>query len=86
MEAKLATLARRFSERCVSSVLADLHQESADVFERELALLFTGRLKELDDDERHAVERWARGAFGRLSHVPIWALKRLADELAGEVK
>lgn len=84
VEAKLGTLARRFSKRRLTTVLADLHQESRDVLERELTQLFTGRLGELGADERRAVERWARGAFGRMSHVPISALKRLADEIAGE--
>jgi glutamyl-tRNA reductase len=84
IEAKLATLARRFSERRLSSVLADLREESTDILERELSHLSDGRLSELNDEERRAVERWARGAFGRMSHVPITALKRLADEIAGE--
>jgi glutamyl-tRNA reductase len=82
VERKLDTLAHRFSERRVAAALADLRDEAADVFERELAQLFTGRLGKLGGDERRAVERWARGAFGRVSHVPISAMKRLAEDLA----
>ena len=37
----------------------------------------------LPEDQRRAVERWARTAFGRMAHVPVAALKRFASQSAG---
>jgi len=79
---KLEAYARRASEKTLARALAELSAESAEVLERELSQLFCGRLAQLGDEDRRAVERWARGAFGRLSHPPISALKRLARQLS----
>ena len=84
VERKLDRLAHRFTQHRVAAAIADLRIESSAIFERELAQLFRGPLAELDEPSRRALERWARGAFGRVSHVPISAMKQLAQELAGE--
>jgi glutamyl-tRNA reductase len=82
VERKLEGYARRASEKTLARALAELSEESSEVLERELSQLFSGRLARLGDEDRRAVERWARAAFGRLSHLPISALKRLARQLA----
>jgi hypothetical protein len=41
-----------------------------------------GQLAHLSDEDRRAVERWARATFGRLMHLPVAALKRLAADLS----
>jgi len=79
IEAKLKGLARRRSGPLVEELLAELRANSDDLFSHALGELFTGRLAALDDSERRAVERWARGTFGRLKHLPISALRRLAE-------
>ena len=52
------------------------------MFEREFAQLFSGKLAHLGPDDRRAIEHWARTAFGRVNHVPISAIKRLANDRA----
>jgi glutamyl-tRNA reductase len=81
VERKLDVLDRRFAEQRVAAAITDLSLESNAVFERELAQLFRGPLGELDARAKEALERWARTAFGRVSHVPISAIKQLALEL-----
>jgi len=83
VERKVDVVARRFSQRRVAAAISDLHLESNAVFERELALLARGPLGALEPCAREAIERWARVTFGRVSHVPISALKQLAEELGG---
>ena len=80
IEAKLDTFARKAARQVFDAALADVQCESSGVFERELAQLFTGRLAALAEPDRQAIERWARAAFGRVSHVPLNAIKRLASE------
>jgi glutamyl-tRNA reductase len=80
VERKLELFARRAARSAISDAIADMTNESEHVFERELAHLFTGRLAHVQPADRVAIESWARTAFGRVSHVPISALKRLASE------
>jgi glutamyl-tRNA reductase len=82
VEQRLEVFARKFTRQALDAALAELQSESSSVFEREMAQLFTGRLAQLDDEERRAVERWARTAFGRVSHVPLSAIKRMASDAA----
>jgi glutamyl-tRNA reductase len=86
IERKLDAFTRRAAEAKVHEAIADMQSESASVFERELARLFTGKLAGISAEERRAVELWARAAFGRVSHVPITALKRLAAEGGAELR
>ena len=84
---KLDTLTHRYSQHRVAAAIADLRLESNSVFERELARLLGGPVVELgglDERAKQALERWAREAFGRVAHVPISAMKQLAEELAGD--
>jgi glutamyl-tRNA reductase len=80
VERKLEAFESRTTRRALDRALSEVHSESSHVFERELAQLFTGRLAQLDDEERRLIERWARTAFGRVTHVPISALKRMAAD------
>ncbi|MBK9386790.1 MAG: glutamyl-tRNA reductase [Planctomycetes bacterium] len=80
IEKKLDVFTRRATEAKVHEAIAEMQSESESVFERELARLFTGKLAGMPVEERRAIEHWARAAFGRVSHVPITALKRLAAE------
>jgi glutamyl-tRNA reductase len=80
VEAKLAQLLQRAAEVSLAEALADVRQESERVFEREMAQLFTGRLAAIGPDERRAIEHWARTAFGRVTHVPIVAMKRVVSD------
>jgi glutamyl-tRNA reductase len=82
VQRKLDALVNRASRHALDTALADLRDESTSVFEHELAQLFTGRLAQLDDEERRLVERWARTAFGRVTHVPISAIKRMAADMS----
>jgi glutamyl-tRNA reductase len=81
VERKLEVLEREHAEPSVAAAITDLHRESSAIFERELAQLFHGPLGELDGSAKRTLERWARTAFGRVSHVPIQAIKQLAREL-----
>jgi len=83
IERKLDVFAKRFASRALSDTLAEMQAETADILERELSHLSEGSLAALPDEQRRAVERWARTAFGRLAHVPVAALKRFASESAG---
>ncbi len=80
VERKLAGFVDRAAQQALSSALADVRTESESVFERELSQLFVGKLAHLGPDERTAIERWARVAFGRVTHVPIHAIKRMVQD------
>jgi len=81
VEAKVRRFCERQSRHLTDAALAELRDESSEVAERELAELFHGRLEALDPQQRLAVERWARRAFGRLNHVSISAIKRLVTHI-----
>lgn len=83
IEGKLDVFSRRLVGRVLSQTLAELQAETADILERELSVLRRERLGELPADQREAVERWARAAFGRLAHAPVSALKRFASSQSG---
>ncbi|HTE06248.1 MAG TPA: glutamyl-tRNA reductase [Planctomycetota bacterium] len=72
---------RRFGERAASDVVTDLQASAEELVARELTGLLQGRLAHLSEEDRRAVERWARSTFGRLMHLPVTALKRLAADL-----
>jgi len=82
VERKLEVLRRRLGERLAADELAELRRASEELLAAELARLDEGRLGRLAPEDRRAVERWARAAFGRLAHLPIASLKRLAAEAA----
>ena len=86
IESKLHTYCERRSRRAIDSTLAEVLNESSEVLERELKGLHTGHLNGLDTEQRQAVERWARTAFGRLNHVPISAIKRLGADFQRAAK
>jgi glutamyl-tRNA reductase len=77
VEAELAKLACEKEVAHVTGSFARVTREAREAFELELARLTEGRLAHLDARDREAVERWARSAFGRISHVPFRALKHL---------
>jgi glutamyl-tRNA reductase len=82
VEAKIATFTRRFREDVAAPVVSDLREASEELLARELDGLLSGRLAHLGDEDRRAVERWARKTFGRLMHLPVSAIKRMVSESA----
>jgi glutamyl-tRNA reductase len=80
VERKLESFVDRAAQQALSAALAEVRGESESVFERELSQLFSGKLAHLGPDERGAIERWARVAFGRVTHVPIHAIKRMVQD------
>lgn len=80
VERKLVSFVDRAAQQALSTALAEVRGESESVFERELSQLFVGKLAHLGADERVAIERWARVAFGRVTHVPIHAIKRMVQD------
>ena len=80
VEQKLEAFLRRAASSAINETLAEVRSESESVFERELAHLFVGKLAHVGADERKAIEHWARATFGRVTHVPISAIKRLAND------
>jgi glutamyl-tRNA reductase len=82
VERKLEAFVKRSTQAALAETLAEVRCESESVFERELSQLFVGKLAGLGQDERRAIEHWARTAFGRVNHVPINAIKRLANDRA----
>lgn len=80
IERKLESFTRRATQSAINETIAEMRSESESVFEKELSQLFTGKLAHLQPDDRRAIEHWARTAFGRVSHVPISAIKRLAND------
>ena len=83
VEHKLDVFARRLVGRVLTQTLTEMQAETSDILERELAQLHRERLGALPPEQREAVERWARAAFGRLAHVPVNALKRFAGDGLG---
>ena len=81
VERKVATWTRRHQEGVTAPLVGDLQQTTRELLEKELSGLLSGRLAHLEDADRRALERWARGTFGKLMHQPVAALKRLAVEL-----
>ena len=82
VERKLGAFIKRFHEELAAPLVVELREESEAMLARELQGLLGGRLAHLDDGDRRAVERWARATFGRLMHLPVTALKRMAFETA----
>jgi glutamyl-tRNA reductase len=80
VEEKLTAFVDRAAQTNLAETLAEVRGESESVFEHELASLFTGKLAKLGDEEKRAIERWARTTFGRVTHVPISAIKRIAND------
>ncbi|GJM23463.1 MAG: glutamyl-tRNA reductase [Planctomycetota bacterium] len=81
VERKVDTWARRFHEEAAAPVVSELQRSSGELLDRELQGLLGGRLAHLPEQDRRAVERWARATFGRLMHLPVTALKRMAHDL-----
>lgn len=86
VEKKIDTFARRFREDVAAPVLSDLREASEELLSRELNGLLGGRLAHLGDEDRRAVERWARKTFGRLMHLPVSAIKRMVSESSVEIE
>ncbi|MFT7462362.1 MAG: glutamyl-tRNA reductase [Pseudohongiellaceae bacterium] len=84
VEKKIETYTRRFREDVVAPVLSDLREASEELLVRELNGLLGGRLAHLGDEDRRAIERWARKTFGRLMHLPVSAIKRMVAESPGD--
>lgn len=83
VDAKLERYVRRFHEELAAPAVACLRQESSQLLERELNGLLGGRLSHLAEGDRRVLERWARSTFGRLLHLPVSALKRMAADTNG---
>jgi len=81
VDEKVTTFVRRFGEEAAAPAVTELRQASEEILARELKGLLGGRLAHLEDADRRAVERWARATFGRLMHLPVVALKRLAHDM-----
>jgi len=80
---KVDTWAARFTERAADAAVSELQVAADELLGRELQGLLGGRLAHLSPEDRRAVERWARATFGRVMHLPVAALKRLARDMAG---
>ncbi len=78
VERKVETFARRSGEQAAAPVVGELRDAAEELLSRELVGLLSGRLAHLAENDRRAVERWARATFGRLMHLPMTALKRMA--------
>jgi glutamyl-tRNA reductase len=83
VEEQLAAWATRFAHQELKSTLEELRQESEHVLERELANLHGTKFAHLPARERELIERWAREALGRVAHVSIAAVKRMAGGREG---
>ena len=62
----------------LGAAMEAVHEESTGALERELALLNKHLAGSTGDQERAAIERWARSAMGRIAHVSIAAVKEFA--------
>ena len=78
IEERLEELFRERVAAAASASFAAIAAEARETFELELARLRVERLAHLAPRELAQIERWARVTFGRVSHVPFHALKRLA--------
>ncbi len=83
VDRKVDTWAARFTERAADEAVSELQSAADELLVRELQGLLSGRLAHLSPEDRRAVERWARATFGRVMHLPVAALKRLARDMAG---
>lgn len=82
VDRKVETWAARFTERAADAAVSELQVAADELLGRELQGLLGGRLAHLSAEDRRAVERWARATFGRVMHLPVAALKRLARDMA----
>lgn len=83
IEQKLSSFVHAALDRRAAATMAEMHGESHEIVERELASLSDARFRALSAEQRHAIEVWARQAFGRLEHAPIRAIKRWLEEQRG---
>jgi glutamyl-tRNA reductase len=85
VDRKVQAWATRFDERAADAAVVELQAAADELLARELTGLLSGRLAKLSEEDRRAVERWARATFGRVMHLPVAALKQLARDMrAGE--
>lgn len=78
VEEKLAGMFREQAADTATGRFASVAAAAREAFELELASLMEGRLAHLQAQDRQAIERWARHAFGRIGHLPFQTLKQLA--------
>jgi glutamyl-tRNA reductase len=83
VDRKVETWAARFTERAADEAVSELQSAADELLGKELQGLLSGRLAHLSPEDRRAVERWARATFGRVMHLPVAALKRLARDMSG---
>jgi hydroxymethylbilane synthase len=81
VEHKVDVWCGRYTERAAADAVGELQQVTGEILDKELKGLLAGRLAHLAEPDRHAVERWARATYGRLMHLPVTALKRLARDM-----
>jgi hydroxymethylbilane synthase len=81
VERKVDVWCGRHVERAAADAVGELQQVTGEILDKELRGLLSGRLAHMAEPDRRAVERWARATFGRLMHLPVTALKRLARDM-----
>lgn len=86
VEAKVDVFSQRLGEQAAGSVLGELKGAADELMEKELVGLLGGRLGHLSEEDKRAVERWARSTFGRVMHLPMEAIKRMASEAQEDQK
>ncbi|MEZ4648670.1 MAG: NAD(P)-binding domain-containing protein [Candidatus Eisenbacteria bacterium] len=83
----LATVRTQLADKIVGPVIAKITQRYRDTANEGVERLFRKELKNLGEEEREAVRRWAEVLAKRFAHVPVLGLRGLAEELgAGAVR
>jgi len=80
----LATVRIQLADRIVGPVIAQITQRYRDTALEGVERLFRKELKNLGEEEREAVRRWAEVLARRFAHVPVLGLRGLAEELGAD--
>jgi glutamyl-tRNA reductase len=80
----LAAVRCRLADRVVGPVIAQITQRYRETALEGVERLFRKDLKNLREEEREAVRRWAEVLARRFAHVPVLGLRGLAEELGAD--
>jgi len=80
----LATTRAQLADRIVGPVIAKITQRYRETAIEGVERLFRKELRNLGEEEREAIRRWAEVLAKRFAHVPVLGLRGLAEEMGAE--
>lgn len=80
----LSAMRSQLADRIVGPVIAKITQRYRETAVEGVERLFRKELRNLGEEEREAVRRWAEVLAKRFAHVPVLGLRGLAEEMGAD--